>query len=301
MEGIIFLLIVIIIFGALLGGKTFGGTVRKGCSLLLAVLLVLFGAYFFLNSNAEEDSTHSDTIPTIIEKSNYISKHKCALYEKADINSEVIRYIEEGEYFNVRDKDKFNYFYEVFDDDLGHCYILKDDLKSIKHKQSNGISKTTKQITNTTSPSQQKAIEDKVKNKEVLVLNKNYYSLGSTKDEVLAIQGTPTSLNQYGSSETWSYGAAHVEFKNGVVVSWSDVLGNTLKVRMESENSYTHDFYTKGSTKDEVLAIQGTPSSLNQYGSSETWSYGAAYVEFKNGVVVSWSDVLGNTLKVKMK
>ena len=301
MEIIIFLLIVIIMFGALLGGKGFGDTVRKGCGFLILLLIVLIGAYLVFTSNTKEKPSNPDTASTLADKPNYISKNKCALFKKPDINSEVLRHIEEGEYFNIRDKNKFNYFYEIVDNDLGKCYILKDNLKSIKHEYSNGLSKPAKQITSTTSPSQKTTIDKKEKNKKIQIPNENYYSLGSTKDEVLAIQGTPTSLNQFGSSETWHYGTALVEFKNGVVVSWSDVLGNTLKVKIEPKNSYTHDFYTKGSTKDEVLAIQGTPTSLNRFGSSETWHYGAALVEFKNGVVVSWSDVLGNTLKVKMK
>ena len=70
---------------------------------------------------------------------------------------------------------------------------------------------------------------------------------------------------------------------------------------MESEYNYTSPYYTKGSTKDEVLSIQGTPTSFSEFGSTETWYYGASYVEFKNGIVHSWSDIGGNKLKVKME
>ena len=46
MELIVGLFIVVVILGALFGGKSFGGTIRTGCGILilLAILLVVIGA-----------------------------------------------------------------------------------------------------------------------------------------------------------------------------------------------------------------------------------------------------------------
>jgi len=43
-----------------------------------------------------------------------------------------------------------------------------------------------------------------------------YFTVGSTKDEVLAIQGTPTAF----SENTFEYSGSEVYFRNGKVVSW---------------------------------------------------------------------------------
>ncbi len=48
------------------------------------------------------------------------------------------------------------------------------------------------------------------------------------------------------------------------------------------------DYFTVGSTKDEVLAIQGTPNSLSE----NRFKYGTSYVYFKNGGVTHWDNFL---------
>jgi intein-encoded DNA endonuclease-like protein len=45
---------------------------------------------------------------------------------------------------------------------------------------------------------------------------KEYFTLGSTADDVLAIQGTPTLI----SGNRWSYGFSYVDFEAGRVVRW---------------------------------------------------------------------------------
>ena len=45
------LLIIIVIIGALLGGNSFGETIRKGCGFLLVIILILLAiAYIGTNS-----------------------------------------------------------------------------------------------------------------------------------------------------------------------------------------------------------------------------------------------------------
>jgi hypothetical protein len=55
-----------------------------------------------------------------------------------------------------------------------------------------------------------------------------YFTVGSTKDEVLTVQGTPTEFNEY----VWKYRSSSVFFKNDRVVSWDVWPGSPLKVRM---------------------------------------------------------------------
>jgi hypothetical protein len=52
-----------------------------------------------------------------------------------------------------------------------------------------------------------------------------YFTLGSTKDEVLAAQGTPTEVGEY----RWSYGLSTVNFRNDRVTYWKVIYGSPLK------------------------------------------------------------------------
>ncbi len=55
-----------------------------------------------------------------------------------------------------------------------------------------------------------------------------YFTLGSSKDEVQRIMGTPSSI--YASADWWSYGSDRVEFDSrGRVDSYSN-LGGRLKL-----------------------------------------------------------------------
>ncbi len=57
----------------------------------------------------------------------------------------------------------------------------------------------------------------------------NYFSIGSTKKEVLKIQGQPTSMNDY----FWKYGYSKVDFKDGRVSGYNN-WDNNLKIKVEN-------------------------------------------------------------------
>lgn len=52
METLIVLLVIAIIIGAILGGKSFGGTVRIGCGflILLVIIIAVVGVILYSNS-----------------------------------------------------------------------------------------------------------------------------------------------------------------------------------------------------------------------------------------------------------
>ena len=121
-----------------------------------------------------------------------------------------------------------------------------------------------------------------------------YFTVGSTKGEVALIQGTPTDLSDY----RWSYGESYVDFQDGFVKGWHDSSPNPLKAKMLPANPVTsaRDYFTVGSTKDEVAVIQGTPTDVGEY----RWYYGSSYVNFTNGCVEDWQNSLENPLKAKL-
>ena len=70
----------------------------------------------------------------------------------------------------------------------------------------------------------------------------------------------------------------------------------TLRARLvPSAPGRRPEFFTIGSTKDEVLRVQGSPRRFDD----DRWEYGYSYVEFdENGRVVDWYDSGHRPLRV---
>lgn len=121
-----------------------------------------------------------------------------------------------------------------------------------------------------------------------------YFTVGSTKDEVLAAQGTPAEF----SESSWKYGSSTVYFLSGRVTSWNILSDSPLKAEMlpSGPGPYRLGYFTVGSTKDEVLAAQGTPSELGE----SSWKYGSSTVYFHDGKVSSWNIWPGSPLNIRM-
>lgn len=124
-----------------------------------------------------------------------------------------------------------------------------------------------------------------------LVFNKGFFTIGSTKDDVLIAQGTPKSI----TGNTFGYDYSTVYFQNDRVIGWSNISRN-LRVKMYSNSSTTESYFTVGSTKDDVIKIQGTPDNIT----GNTFGYGYSTVYFQNNQVKSWSNI-SNNLKVILK
>lgn len=107
-----------------------------------------------------------------------------------------------------------------------------------------------------------------------------HITLGSTKQQVLLVQGTPTQVR----GNRWYYGFAELIFQDGLVAGYDNYFG-TLKMRLRPSTAVEggkHAFYfTRGSTPDEVLAVQGTPTAVHD----KRWSYGFDFVLFRDGRV----------------
>src|SRR5262249_32298054 len=101
-----------------------------------------------------------------------------------------------------------------------------------------------------------------------------------TKEEVLAVQGTPDKV----FATMLRYGTSRVDFEQGRVVSWKSKEPELKAKLLPASPTTAKSYFTLGSTKDEVLAVQGTPNEF-----SETlFRYGTSRVVFENGHVVGW-------------
>ena len=117
------------------------------------------------------------------------------------------------------------------------------------------------------------------------------FTLGSSRDQVSAVQGTPTQV----SKNRWSYGFSYVDFEKGKVKSWYSSRMDPLNVVMTPAREPDQEYFTVGSSKEEVLALQGTPTRLTE----TRWGYGYSYVDFEKGKVVKWYNSERDPLKVQ--
>lgn len=122
-----------------------------------------------------------------------------------------------------------------------------------------------------------------------------YFTVGSTKDEVQAVQGTPSRIE----GNIWHYGLSWISFVGDRVTYYSNRALN-LKISMMSKSGVdsvqTAGHFTIGSTKDEVLAVQGTPTSVN----GSIWNYGLSWIEFDGDTVANYANPSMN-LRIKIK
>ncbi len=116
-----------------------------------------------------------------------------------------------------------------------------------------------------------------------------FFTLGSTKEEVLMIQGTPTRV----MGNHWSYGFSEIRFKEDRVDSFDNFFGN-LRVRLYPSEPLREQerpiAFSINSTRDEVLAVQGTPTSVR----GTVWYYGLSSIQFRDGRVQAVFDHTGD-------
>lgn len=116
-----------------------------------------------------------------------------------------------------------------------------------------------------------------------------FFTVGSTRDEVLRVQGTPTRIE----GNRWTYGFSEVRFRSGTVEDYDNYFGN-LKVRLlpsdPSGAKSRREHFTIGSGKDEVLAVQGTPTSIQ----GNFWFYHLSNILFRDGKVQHVVNAAGN-------
>ncbi len=115
-----------------------------------------------------------------------------------------------------------------------------------------------------------------------------FFTIGATMDEVLAVQGSPTRAD----SSRWGYGFSEVRFKDQRAVGFDNFFGN-LKIKILPSPSYNpterKEYFTTGSSQDEVLAVQGTPSSIQ----GNMWFYSLSNILFRDGRVQTVADASG--------
>jgi curved DNA-binding protein CbpA len=111
-----------------------------------------------------------------------------------------------------------------------------------------------------------------------------YITQGLTESEVLSVEGDPTSS----SKDKMVYGRSELDFKDGELIGWKIDPSTPLRVKLWPDAPVDPSLrsFTVGSSKNEVLVIQGTPNVF----SADMFGYGRSAVYFKNDRVVRWNE-----------
>ncbi len=113
-----------------------------------------------------------------------------------------------------------------------------------------------------------------------------YFSLGSSQDDVLHAQGTPSEIQTHDALgfERWYYGWSTIKFSlpDKQVTEWDNE--DNLKVQLlpNTSQSSTPGYFSLGSSQDDVLHAQGTPSEIQTHDALgfERWYYGWSTIKF---------------------
>jgi hypothetical protein len=132
MEILIILLVVIVIIGALLGGKSFGGTIRKGCGFIILSIIVVLGLIILWPSEPQSDTDRRELDSSNNASTYYIVKEDCQTYTKPDIKSNVSDSLVKGEVLMIRNPSKYKYFYQFTDENGTVLYVRKQNLTEQK-------------------------------------------------------------------------------------------------------------------------------------------------------------------------
>jgi len=118
-----------------------------------------------------------------------------------------------------------------------------------------------------------------------------FFTYGTSLGEVIAIQGVPTRTE----NDVWYYGKSKIYFSEGSVIRWEESPEFPLKAEIRTESSHPKaNFFSTGSTKAEVMAVQGAP----ERDAGNVWDYGMSRVYFEKDRVTKWYESPLNPLKV---
>jgi len=125
----------------------------------------------------------------------------------------------------------------------------------------------------------------------VTTLSEKYITIGTPLGEVYAIQGVPTKTEK----DIWYYGNSKVYFFKGAVSHWEESPDHPLRIKMTADDDKPIlKFFSKGSSKEEVLAAQGSPDR----DVGNVWDYGVSRVYFDKERVSGWHNSPLNPLKL---
>jgi len=130
-------------------------------------------------------------------------------------------------------------------------------------------------------------------------------SLGDSWNDMIRVQGTPTVIQNNGTSAVYYYNNDYFNISTAsnmvyTVIGWSNTNG-TLNVKMRYGVTTGATKITLGSSSDDMIKIQGTPTVIQNSGTTATYFFGgdSFYLSTpanKVYTVTGWSNANGTLL-----
>jgi hypothetical protein len=140
--------------------------------------------------------------------------------------------------------------------------------------------------------------------------DRSSWTLGSSKEDVFQVQGTPVRVERYDapSKEVLHYGNSTVQITENRVTGYSNTSGNLrvatnpLPSSLSSDSTSQENSWSLGDDRNEIFRVQGTPTEVTLDTSlcREQLKYGNSVVELQNGLVSGYDNISGN-LSVRVK
>jgi hypothetical protein len=92
----------------------------------------------------------------------------------------------------------------------------------------------------------------------------------------------------------------NLETKNAVLEKELQETKDNSQEKSDESTNHSNDYFTIGSTEDEVITVMGDPDSYRDLSLFKIFEYGMSSVTFENGKVKSY-DNSDRNLKVKAK
>lgn len=128
----------------------------------------------------------------------------------------------------------------------------------------------------------------------------DFFTVGSSIGDVARIQGQPTSVKE----ERLGYDDGELLIHENAVLYWTNTTVTGLKGVLPDTNARSgapaaprKDYFTKGSSREDVLKIQGPPAERFFRMRKKEWTYGRSKVFFAGNVVGDWYESPDNPLK----
>jgi hypothetical protein len=124
------ILIVIVILGALLGGKGFGSVVRRGCGFVLlliigAVVIIFIGVWYDQSATITEPPGSNRNSLSTDNGAYFQAKETCPIYSKPDIDSDTLDFLKFDSQIWVENPDRYKYFYTLIENNQDVGYVRK--------------------------------------------------------------------------------------------------------------------------------------------------------------------------------
>lgn len=134
----------------------------------------------------------------------------------------------------------------------------------------------------------------------------SYWTLGSSREQVVRLEGTPGRFTQEESlgKEFLQYGESSIDITDGKVTGYVNV-DDRLSVSVEplamAETNQSSDAWTIGSERANVFSVQGTPTRITEVSSCvQILHYDDSIVQLRNGFVTEYHN-FDNNLRVSLE